>query len=242
MDINQRLDEDTFLSMHPLIQRVPKELINLPDIVRQYQGYVVATVRFAAYSNETVAINEEVSISIPTGYPISLPIVFILNHGQVVNLGAEYHFYTNSGQLCLGNTWEIRKELLHDPSLNNLMSSLVIPHIAGATYKFLYGKSFPQGEYSHEITGKLEGLASFFSIPLKEDIIINVLNFLRQTKRVANKVMCPFGCGKEYGKCHCKGDFQDLKILFPGKEIFIMIQEIKMLKNAKLAKHRTQGD
>ena len=77
MDIDSILKEEAFLSMHPLFQRVTKELINIPDIVRQYQGYVAATVRFAAYNNETVSIDEEVSISIPSGYPISLPICFL---------------------------------------------------------------------------------------------------------------------------------------------------------------------
>ena len=233
MDIESTLKEDSFLSMYPMIQRVPKNLINCPDIVRQYQGYVATIARFAAYNNETVPINEEISISIPTGYPISLPIVFILNRGQVVNLGAEYHFYSNTGQLCLGNTWEVRKELLRDSSLNNLMSSLVIPHIAGVAFKNLYRNPFPQGECSHGLNGKLEGIASFFSIPIEEDLIINVLNFLKQTKRVANKMICPFGCGKEYEKCNCKGDFHDIKTLFPKKEVDWMLREIK---NSRIAR------
>lgn len=237
MDINKLLDEDAFLSMHPLIQRVPKELIKFPGIVRQYQGYIAATVRFTAYNNETVSIDEEISISIPSAYPISLPIIFILNHGNVINLGADYHFYTNTGQLCLGNSWEIRKELLRNPTLNNLIESLVIPHIAGATFKFLYGKAFPQGEYAHALKGKFEGLASFFSIPMNEKTILDVLNFLSLSKHIANKMQCPFGCREKYGKCRCKGDFQDLKVLFPSKEVSAMIQEIKMIKNARLINH-----
>lgn len=240
MDIDLVLGEDAFLSMHPLIQRVPKELINLPGIVRQYHGYVVATVRFEAYKNEVISIEEEVSISIPSSYPIELPIVFILDHGNVIKLGADYHFYQNSGQLCLGNSWEIRKELLRDPTLNNLMSSLVIPHIAGATYKLIYGKSFPQGEFSHGLAGKLESLASFFSTPQNEEIIINILNFLKHTKRVANKMLCPFGCNKEYAKCRCKGDFQDLKILFPTKEVDDILREIefsKIIRKTQLMPH-----
>lgn len=227
MDIDSILEEDAFLSMHPLFQRVPKELITLPNIVRQYQGYVTATVRFAVYNNETVSIDEEVSISIPSGYPISLPVVFILDRGQIINLGADYHFYTNTGQLCLGNSWEVRRVLLPDPSLNNLILSLVIPHIAGATFKCLYRKTFPQGEHAHDIAGKIEGLADFFSIPQDEKTILAILNFLLQSKRVANKMQCPFGCKKEYGKCHCKGDFQDLKVLFPSKEVSSLIQWIE---------------
>ena len=228
MDISKLLDEDTFLSMHPMIQRVPKELIHIPDIVRQYQGYVVETVRFKAYDNEVVSIDEEISISIPAGYPISLPIVFILNHGKVINLGAEFHFYTNTGQLCLGNSWDVRKELLRDSTLNNLVDSLVIPHIAGATFKLLQRKAFPQGEYAHGLEGKLEGVAEFFSIPLNEKRILDVLSFLNQSKRVANKMQCPFGCGVEYGKCHCRGNYQDLKTLFPHKEVSALIKEIRM--------------
>ena len=224
--------------MHPLFQRVPKELINSPDIVRQYQGYVSATVRFEAYNNETVAIDEEVSISIPSGYPTSLPIVFILNHGTKINLGADYHFYNNTGQLCLGNTWEVRKVLLQDPSLDNLMSSLVIPHIAGATFKRLYGKPFPQGEHAHDIAGKIEGLADFFLIPQDEKTILAILNFLLQSKRVANKMQCPFGCKKEYGKCHCKGDFQDLKVLFPSNEVSSLIQWIESRRFARQIGYR----
>ena len=230
MDINKLLDEDAFLKMHPLIQSIPKELINLPDIVRQYQGYIAATVRFAAYKNETISINEEVSILIPAGYPANLPIVFILDHGDIINPGLEYHVYPKTGQLCLGNTWEIRKVLLQDPTLNNLMELLVIPHIAGAVFKYCNKTSFPQGEYSHGLVGQLEGIASFFSVPLNVDIICNILSFLSKPKRVANKTQCPFGCGKEYGKCHCKGNFQDIKILFPNKEIFAILREIAKLQ------------
>ena len=242
MDIDSILKEEAFLSMHPLFQRIPKELINIPDIVRQYQGYVAATVRFAAYNNETVSIDEEVSISIPSGYPISLPIVFILNQGTKINLGADYHFYKDAGQLCLGNSWEIRKVLLQNPSLDNLLFSLVIPHIAGATFKCLYGKTFPQGEYAHDIAGKIEGLADFFSIPQDEETILAILNFLLQSKRVANKMQCPFGCKKEYGKCHCKGDFQDLKVLFPSKEVSSLIQWIESRRFVRQINYRTLGD
>ena len=239
MDIDLVLGEDAFLSMHPLFQRIPKELINSPDIVRQYQGYIAATVRFAAYNNETLSIDKEVSISIPSGYPISLPIVFILNQGTKINLGVDYHFYNNTGQLCLGNTWEVRKILLSDPSLNNLMSSLVIPHIAGATFKCLYGKPFPQGEYAHDVAGIIEGLSDFFSIPKNEVIILPILNFLLQSKRVANKMQCPFGCKKEYRKCHCKGDFQDLKVLFPNQEVSTMIKLIESHRFARQINHRS---
>ena len=238
MDIDSILKEAAFLSRYHLFQRVPKELINIPDIVRQYQGYVVATVRFEAYNNETVAIDEEVSISIPSGYPTSLPIVFILNHGTIINLGADYHFYNNTGQLCLGNTWEVRKVLLQDPSLDNLMSSLVIPHIAGATFKSLYGKPFPQGEHAHDTAGKIEGLTDFFSIPQDEKTILAILNFLHQSKRVANKMQCPFGCKKEYGKCHCKGNFQDLKVLFPSNEVSSLIQWIESRRFARQISYR----
>lgn len=237
MEIDKVLKENAFLSMHPLIQPIPKELITLPSIMRQYQGYISAMVKFAAYNDETVSIEEEISISIPSGYPINLPYVFVLSHGNVVNLGAEYHFYTDTGQLCLGNSWEVRKKLLHDPTLNNLMTSLIIPHIAGATFKLLHGSAFPQGEYAHGIDGKLEGLASFFSISKDVGVILNILSFLSQSKRVANKVQCPFGCGKEYKECHCKGDFQDLKILFPQKEISAILNEINIAKIRVLANH-----
>ena len=57
MDISKLLDEDTFLSMHPMIQRVPKELIHIPDIVRQYQGYVVETVSIFGRTTAVVRLH-----------------------------------------------------------------------------------------------------------------------------------------------------------------------------------------
>lgn len=228
MGIDEKLGEDVFLATHPLIQRIPKELISQPNIARQYQGYISGIVHFSAYNNETVSIEEEISILIPVGYPIELPLVFILKNGNTVNYGIDCHFYPITNQLCLGSNWEIRKELHRDPSLNNLLKSLIIPHIAGITLKLNHiSGSFPQGEYSHGIKGCIESLSSFFSIKEDTDSIISVLEFLMKPKRVANKMMCPFGCGQEYGKCHCKGNFQELKILFPNKEVKRMLEEIQ---------------
>ena len=67
MDINFMLKEDTFLEKYPLMISLPKEIILDSRVVRQYQGYIYADVCFAAYNNEKISIEEEISIAIQDG-------------------------------------------------------------------------------------------------------------------------------------------------------------------------------
>lgn len=227
MDTDALLKEDTFLKKYPLITSFPKEFITNNRIIRQYQGYISANVCFAAYGNEMVPIDEEISISIPDGYPSNLPMVYLLSKGHSINYGVDYHFYQDTGQLCLGQNWEIRKELFKDASLLNLVESLIIPHLAAMRYVSKNpNKGYPQGEYSHGPKGLIEGLSEHFDIPQTPEAILNVLQFLSNSRKVANKTICPFGCGNKYGSCQCKGNIKELQMLIPPKEAVFMINMI----------------
>lgn len=228
MDINSILKEDVFFEKYPLITFLPKELVSDNRVVRQYQGYITADVCFATCNNESISIEEEISILIPDGYPRNLPRVFLLKNGQIITYGVDFHFYNDTKQLCLGLDWELRDVLYKDPSLLNLTESFIIPHIAATRYVLECPSSrrYPQGEYSHGIIGKIEGLASFFNIPQNEKNILDVLHFLSKPHKVANKMLCPFGCGMKYGHCQCKGNINRLQKLIPPKEANYMIREI----------------
>lgn len=239
MDIKSVLKEDDFLLKYPLFELIPRTLFSDKDIIRQYQGYVDCEVSFPAYKNERISIEEELAILIPSAYPTILPAVFLLKSGKPVNYGVKYHFY-NTGELCLGNNWEVRKVLIEDPSLINLLESLVIPHLAGTKLakENLENRRYPQGEYSHGTLGRMEGLSSFFNIPQDSDSCLRVLKFLLLSKNVANKSICPFGCGTLYGECQCKGKFKEIKRLFTNKELAQMIKEISLLAMAATMKNR----
>lgn len=215
MDIKSILKEDAFFAKYPLITSLPKELFSDVRAVRQYQGYISANVRFTAYKNETISIEEEVFISIPDGYPRNLPAVYLLENGRIVNYGTDFHFYTNTGRLCIGHDWEVRNGLYKDPSLLNLTESFIVPHLAATRYVMQCpaNRSYPQGEYSHAVPGKIEGLADFFNIPKNEKILFDVLKFLSKPHKVANKMLCPFGCGVKYARCQCKGNIKQLQKL-----------------------------
>ena len=225
------LKEDTFLEKYPLMISLPKEIILDSRVVRQYQGYIYADVCFAAYNNEKIAIEEEISIAIPDGYPKNLPKVFLLENGQIVKYGADFHFFQDTGQLCLGQSWEIREELYKDSSLLNLTESFIIPHLAATRYVMQCpsSRSYPQGEYSHGVLGINEGIASFFRIPKNEKIIFNILEFLSKPHKVANKMLCPFGCGVKYSRCQCRGNINQLQKLIPPKEASILLNNMKHL-------------
>ena len=224
------LKEDTFLEKYPLMISLPKEIILDSRVVRQYQGYIYADVCFAAYNNEKISIEEEISIAIPDGYPKNLPKVFLLENGQIVKYGADFQFYQDTGQLCLGQSWEIREALYKDSSLLNLTESFIIPHIAATRYVMQCpsSRSYPQGEYSHGELGIIEGIASFFRIPKNEKIIFNILEFLSKPHKVANKMLCPFGCGVKYSRCQCRGNINQLQKLIPPKEASKLLYNMKL--------------
>lgn len=235
------LNEDAFFKKYPLIIPLPKELFFNDQIVRQYQGYINTDVCFKIYNNETISIDEEISILIPHGYPRNLPKVFLLKNGQVVKYDADYHFYQNTGQLCLGLDWEIREKLYADSSLVNLTDSFIIPHLAATRYVLQCpaDRKYPQGEYPHGVAGKIEGLARRFNLPKNENNILDILKFLSKPQKVANKTLCPFGCKMNYGRCQCKGNIKQLQRLIPPKEAINMIEEISMWQiNKKCNKAR----
>lgn len=240
MDFNSLLKEDAFFDKYPLITPLPKELFSDIRVVRQYQGYINADVCFTAYNNEKISIKDEISIAIPDGYPKNLPKVFLLKNGQIIKYGADFHFYQDTGQLCLGHNWEIREKLYRDPSLLNLTESFIIPHIAAMRYVMQCpsSRSYPQGEYSHGVTGIIEGIASFFNISKNERSILNVLNFLSHPHKVANKMLCPFGCGEKYGRCQCKGNIILLQKLIPPMEAKDMLWKITINITVQTLKQR----
>ena len=227
MDINSLLNEDAFFAKYPLIVPLPKELYSDSRTARQYQGYINADVCFAAYRNEKISIEEEILISIPDGYPRNLPVVYLLEGGRIANYGADFHFYPH-GQLCIGHDWEVRNELYKDPSLLHLIESFIIPHLAATRYVMQCpaNRSYPQGEYSHAAPGRIEGLSDFFNIPKNERILFDVLKFLSKPHKVANKMLCPFGCGVKYSRCQCKGNIKQLQKLIPPKEAIKILNEV----------------
>ena len=116
-------------------------------------------------------------------------------------------------------------------SLLNLTESFIIPHLAATRYVMQCpsSRSYPQGEYSHGVLGINEGIASFFRIPKNEKIIFNILEFLSKPHKVANKMLCPFGCGVKYSRCQCRGNINQLQKLIPPKEASILLNNMKHL-------------
>lgn len=208
MDI-EILKENIFLEKYKLFSI--DSSYNKEEYVRVYHGYLNRRVCLEAYKSEAVIINAELKIAIPNSYPFAFPKVFFLKKGFPIKLGIDQHVSEDTGLMCLGIPWEIRKILKKDPSLINIMETLIIPHIAGTIYSIENGGSkYPQGEYSHGTKGYIEGLEEYFSISLNDNPqkLKELLGFLQSSNNVAKNTLCPFGCGVIYKKCRCKGNIK----------------------------------
>ena len=203
---------------HPGLRLVPSS---------SAQTQIAGTIAFRCTNGvELVEDTFEIEISLPDGFPKTLPLV------REVGGRIPRDFHTNqSGALCLGAPIRLRIELANDPNLPSFVEKCVIP--------FFYGRSIfekcgrmPFEELAHGVEGIRNDFATLFDVtnaPAAE-----LLVWLTSMKRrLANKYTCPCGSSEKLGRCKHHFEVNRLRSLL-GRSTFR--DQYQWLKSSNLAK------
>lgn len=191
-----------------------------PGMEYTFEGTVLGNYR---YYDKTIKLDFEIRINIGRNYPMEYPFVYMLDRGQVIVPPLQEHVF-KGGALCLGVLPEIYSVLYKDASLSNLMTKLILPYLLGMKYKMMFGL-YPFGEQLHGKTGIVEYFNKTYGLDTV-DKIIGFLSMVRLKPRLANKILCPFGCNAEYGHCLCHGNITSLQKVLPPKLCEMIINQL----------------
>lgn len=138
----------------------------------------------------------DLKIEVPHNFPYEIPTV-IETAGRIPRDGDHHINWYNIGKdnLCLGSRIRILSEIAKEPTIKGFIKNCVDP--------FLYSISiekFVFGELTHGYEGILEDYKNIFNVKTNEQVL-KILNLICTKKRLANKKICPCGCGERLGKC-----------------------------------------
>lgn len=137
-------------------------------------------------------------ILIPTEFPSKLPIVFETG-GEIPRI-PDYHVNQTDGSLCLGSTLTLAKYIASNPTLTNFAKKCIVPYLYAVCLFKNHGISWTFNELGHGIEGLISDYSLMFGVqePIR---ILEFITYLGEKKRIANKMPCPCGCNKRFGKC-----------------------------------------
>lgn len=111
----------------------------------------------------------------------------------------DYHVNTD-GTLCLGSHLRIKKALFDAPDIVSFAEKCLVPYLFNVSIKLRNGGKFVTGELAHGTAGIIQDYMELFGLS-KPAQVIYALELLGTKNRIANKKMCPCGCGLRLGRC-----------------------------------------
>lgn len=172
----------------------------------------------------------ELLIKVPLDFPKSVPI--ILETGNKIPKYNDNHVNPD-GTLCLGTPLKLQLFLVKYPSLVDFIERVLIPHLYAVSNK-LNGGEFIFGELAHGSAGELSDYEDILGV--KGVVAVkNALNSLRSyKKRIANKKVCPCGCGRCLGSCIIHFKLNSIRTGFSKNSFDAVLTEFsKRLERAK---------
>jgi len=151
----------------------------------------------------------KLEIIVPDKFPHALPKVKEI--GDKIPRDGNFHV-NHDGTLCLGSPLRLLRKIYDAPNLTGFADKCLVPYLYAVSYKLMHGGDFVFGELAHGD----QGIADDYSIMLglKERYqIIPAIQLLGVKKRLANKRLCPCGCGKRLGVCpfhHKLNEFREM--------------------------------
>ena len=139
----------------------------------------------------------ELEMLIDSRFPRTIPEIRE-TAGKIPKTG-DYHV-NQDGILCLGSYLRIKKALFDAPNLVSFTEEFLVPYLFNVSIKLRNGGEFVTGELAHGRAGIIYDYMEMFDLS-KADQIIYALELLGTKKRMANKKMCPCGCGLRLGQC-----------------------------------------
>lgn len=147
---------------------------------------------------------------------IDVPLATTENAPKVYETGGRIphdaaHHVNRGGALCLGSPWAVRQQLGTPPSLVRLVEQCVLPFLYAATWREQGHPGFPFAELDHGGAGLLDDYESILGVK-GANMVTWALNALVHRRRVANKFLCPCGCGRRLGACSYRYKLDELRL------------------------------
>ena len=136
-------------------------------------------------------------IEIPATFPNMIPIVREVSNK--IPRDRKHHVNIDSSNftdsLCLGSRIRILQKISENPTISGFVNKCVVPFL----YAVVSG-DFLFGELEHYDEGIFDDYKELFNVSSDEQVL-SILLCISKKKRIANKQLCPCGCGYKLGKC-----------------------------------------
>jgi len=153
---------------------------------------------FSASRSDSPHIDDSymLAIDVPSSFPREMPLVSETDHK--IPRDGRYHVNPDN-TLCLGSPLRLLWKLSQKPTLVGFAEECLVSYLYSISHKMMYG-TFPFGELDHGNPGVIADYMDLFEVTNKKQVL-QVLALLGIKKRLANKKICPCGCGKRLGAC-----------------------------------------
>lgn len=184
------IDVGSFLQDYPDMMIVP-----VKDDAMVLQGKF----KFSATPKDMQTIIDSycIKIFISEEFPRAIPRV-IETVPKIPRDGNHHVNYDDT--LCMGSPLRLLQKISEKPNLVGFAENCLVPYLYSVSYKIQTGKGFPFGELAHGDKGIIDDYISLFGLKTKDEVR-RTLKLLCMKERLANKNICPCGCGKRLGKC-----------------------------------------
>jgi hypothetical protein len=146
----------------------------------------------------------KLKITIPINFPKTIPTVKEI--GNKIPRNDDNHV-NNDDTICLGSSITVLETISKESTLPAFIQNCVVPYL----YCISVGK-FVFGQLAHGYRGILDDYKEKFNLT-HDWQAIQLLRLLSKRKRLANKYICPCGCGNRLGKCKFRYTLNNIRNL-----------------------------
>lgn len=181
--------------------------------IKQGEINLKGTFRFRANYVDGPVIEDsyKLEILVPEEFPFKFPKVTELE-GKIPR---NYNYHINPDDtLCVGSPLRVMLKLKGSVTLNTYTEECLVPYLYAVSYKLRNGGNFIFGELEHGKKGIVHDYCDILDLSNLGQVA-NALLLLSMKKRLANKKLCPCGCGKRLGICDFHNKLNLLRTVAP---------------------------
>jgi len=147
--------------------------------------------------NDEIDDAYKLEIVVPDKFPQALPDV--KETGGKVPRDGNFHV-NQDGTLCLGSPLRLLRKIHSAPNLTGFVDKCLLPYLYAVSHKLRHGGDFVFGELAHGDQGIVDDYSVMLGLKERSQVT-QAIQLLGIKKRIANKRLCPCGCGKRLGAC-----------------------------------------
>lgn len=150
-------------------------------------------------------------IAVPDSFPRKLPDVTELD---LKIARTDENHVNHGGTLCLGSPLGLRLAMAGGTSLKDFSDRCIVPFLYATSLRLSGHRTFFFGELDHGATGLAQDYKALFGVAT-EKAVAQCVQLLILKKRIANKRLCPCGCGRRLGRCPLHVRLNNIRAMAP---------------------------